>query len=57
LLGSLQWDDAECFLGGVVEQANLRDPDLVIDPELSESDGSKPPEIEKLDSEPLSRDR
>jgi len=34
----LDGDDSQLLTGGVVEQANGRDADLVVDPELSECD-------------------
>jgi hypothetical protein len=38
LSGSLDGDDSQLFACGVVEQADGRDTDLVVDPELSECD-------------------
>jgi hypothetical protein len=34
----LDGDDSQLLAGGVVEEADRRDADLIIDPELSESD-------------------
>jgi len=43
-LGILQRYDAEGLLSRVIEEANVGDTDLVVDLELSESDGWGPPE-------------
>jgi hypothetical protein len=40
LPSSLDGDDAEGLLGRVVEEPDTRDPDLVVDAELAECDGS-----------------
>jgi hypothetical protein len=51
LPGLLDGDDAERFIGGVVKETNLRDADLLVDPQLSKGDGWKPPKHKNLDSD------
>src|SRR5207302_4258852 len=50
--------DPERLLGGVVEETHVRDPDLVVDTELTKGDGSWPSsETKKAGQQPLSSGR
>ena len=55
--GSIYGNDAERFAVGVIEQPDLWDADLVVDPELSECDVVGLLLNEKLDSHALSSSR